>query len=140
LAVVFFTPDKINPNATAEIIVNAEGDRKLNKQRFKKYKTEKMDLGMGMVSGLLSQLLGSQKKRRNLVNLTTKKLPFISTIFFVFLLAQEGRAYIFNCPYSSLCRQVVTDPQGRVAHFDFKGNSADTVLKVSLSLYSLLIL
>jgi hypothetical protein len=66
LAVVFFTPDKINPNATAEIIVNAEGDRKLNKQKYKKYKTEKMDLGvgMGMVSGLLSQLLGSQKNRR----------------------------------------------------------------------------
>jgi hypothetical protein len=63
LAVVFFTPDKINPNATAEIIVNAEGDRKLKKQKYKKYQTEKMDLGMGMVSRLLSQLLGSQKNR-----------------------------------------------------------------------------
>ena len=29
LAVVFFTPDKLNPNATTELIVNAEGDRKL---------------------------------------------------------------------------------------------------------------
>ncbi len=63
LAVVFFTPDKINPNATAEIIVNAEGDRKLKKQKYKKYKTEKMDLGMGMVSGLFSQLLGNERNR-----------------------------------------------------------------------------
>ena len=32
LAVVFFTPDKLNPNASAEIIVQAEGDCELFKQ------------------------------------------------------------------------------------------------------------
>ena len=29
-----------------------------------------------------------------------------------------GEAYIYDCPYSSVCRQVVTDPEGRVSVFD----------------------
>ncbi len=44
--------------------------------------------------------------------------------------AAAGSAYIFGCPYSSLCRQVVTDEQGRVAHFDFAGNEARVQVKV----------
>ncbi len=37
----------------------------------------------------------------------------------------SGQAYIFSCPYSSLCRQVVTDSRGRVAQFDFpRGDDA----------------
>ena len=29
-----------------------------------------------------------------------------------------GEAYIYDCPYSQVCRQVVTDPEGRIAIFD----------------------
>ena len=49
----------------------------------------------------------------------------------IIFLAQQGRAYVFNCPFSTLCRQVVTDPQGRVAHFDFKSDSGEVHIKVS---------
>ncbi len=34
----------------------------------------------------------------------------------------KGQAYIFSCPYSSLCKQVVTDQEGKVAEFDFEGS------------------
>ncbi|TRY60964.1 hypothetical protein TCAL_05712 [Tigriopus californicus] len=34
----------------------------------------------------------------------------------------SGQAYIFNCPYSRLCRQVVIGPDGKVAEFDFDTN------------------
>ena len=30
----------------------------------------------------------------------------------------EGEAFIYDCPYNSLCRQVVTDSEGRVLEFD----------------------
>ena len=44
--------------------------------------------------------------------------------------AQPGKAYVFNCPYSSLCRQVVTDNDGRVAEYEFDNGPA--VVKVAL--------
>lgn len=44
--------------------------------------------------------------------------------------ASHGQAYIFNCTYSTLCRQVVTDAEGRVAEFDFGTNSAQVTVKV----------
>lgn len=42
----------------------------------------------------------------------------------------KGKAYVFNCPYSTLCRQVVTDDEGRVAEFPFDSNFADVKVKV----------
>ena len=33
----------------------------------------------------------------------------------------EGEAYIYDCPYNSLCRQVVTDNEGRIVEFDLDG-------------------
>ncbi len=36
----------------------------------------------------------------------------------------EGKAYIFDCKYSTLCRQVVTDDEGRVQEFDFLTDNA----------------
>ena len=44
--------------------------------------------------------------------------------------AGSGQAYVFSCPYSSLCRQVVTDQQGRVAEFDFMDSDARVKVKV----------
>ena len=35
------------------------------------------------------------------------------------LVTQKGEAYIYNCPYSSICRQVVIDDIGRIMEFDF---------------------
>ena len=50
-----------------------------------------------------------------------------------FLPGQRGVAYIYNCPYSTLCRQVVTDEEGRVKEFDFDGaNGARVKLNVSI--------
>ena len=43
--------------------------------------------------------------------------------------AAEGRAYIFNCKYSTLCRQVVTDDQGRIMEFDLDGERAKVELQ-----------
>ena len=40
----------------------------------------------------------------------------------------EGEAFIYNCPYNSLCRQVVTDVEGRIVEFDLSGpNSIVTI-------------
>ena len=36
----------------------------------------------------------------------------------------EGKAYIFDCQYSTLCRQVVTDDEGRAQEFDFLTDNA----------------
>ena len=47
--------------------------------------------------------------------------------------AKGGKAYIFKCPYSTLCRQVVTDDEGRVAEFPFDSNYADVKLKVCIN-------
>ena len=33
----------------------------------------------------------------------------------------EGEAFIYDCPYNSLCRQVVTDAEGRILEFDLSG-------------------
>lgn len=43
----------------------------------------------------------------------------------------SGQAYIFNCPYSRLCRQVVIGPDGKVAEFDFNTNPGLVKLSVS---------
>jgi len=53
---------------------------------------------------------------------------FYSNPFSMFF-SGRGRAYIFDCPYSNLCRQVVTDADGRVAEFDIDG---DDYTRVSL--------
>ena len=51
----------------------------------------------------------------------------------------EGQAYIYDCPYSTLCRQVVTDADGRVVEFDVstgttnvKVNGRDPEMKVAI--------
>ena len=38
--------------------------------------------------------------------------------------ASNGKAYVFDCRYSTLCRQIVTDDQGRVQEFDFNTDNA----------------
>jgi len=43
----------------------------------------------------------------------------------------RGRATLYACPYTSLCRQAVTDRQGRIAVFKFDSNFINPVLKVS---------
>ena len=40
---------------------------------------------------------------------------------------QNGEAFVYNCPYSSLCRQVVIDEEGRVKNFKFKDMANPTV-------------
>ena len=49
-----------------------------------------------------------------------KEFSFINSAHKYLLVTQKGEAYIYNCPYSSLCRQVVIDDEGRVMNFDFK--------------------
>ena len=46
---------------------------------------------------------------------------------FLILVPQKGEAYIYNCPYSSLCRQVVIDEEGRVKNFKLKDMANPTV-------------
>ncbi|PNF21652.1 hypothetical protein B7P43_G11263, partial [Cryptotermes secundus] len=41
----------------------------------------------------------------------------------------KGRATLYACPYTSLCRQAVTDRQGRIAVFKFDSNFINPVLK-----------
>lgn len=41
----------------------------------------------------------------------------------------QGKAYIFDCRFSTLCRQVVTDAEGRVQSFDFPSDQALVTLK-----------
>ena len=41
----------------------------------------------------------------------------------------EGEAFIYNCPYNSLCRQVVTDAEGRIVEFDLSGPSSVVNIK-----------
>ena len=43
--------------------------------------------------------------------------------------ATNGKAYIFDCRYSTLCRQIVTDDEGRIQEFDFKTDNALVTLK-----------
>jgi laminin alpha 3/5 len=40
-----------------------------------------------------------------------------------------GEAYIFDCPYTTLCRQVVTDPQGRLVEFDLTAPSTTIAIR-----------
>ena len=47
--------------------------------------------------------------------------------------ATNGKAYIFDCRYSTLCRQIVTDDEGRIQEFDFETDDALVTLKVRLS-------
>ena len=49
----------------------------------------------------------------------------------IFILGEQttGKAYIFDCRYSTLCRQVVTDEDGRVQEFDFESDSGSVTLK-----------
>ena len=49
-----------------------------------------------------------------------KEFSVINSEYKYSLVTQKGEAYIYNCPYSSLCRQVVIDDEGRVMNFDFK--------------------
>ena len=44
--------------------------------------------------------------------------------------ATDGKAYIFDCRYSTLCRQIITDDEGRIQEFDFKTDDAIVSLKV----------
>ena len=36
----------------------------------------------------------------------------------------NGKAYVFDCRYSTLCRQIVTDDEGRVKNFNFTTDNA----------------
>ena len=40
----------------------------------------------------------------------------------------NGKAYIFDCRYSTLCRQIVTDEEGRVQEFDFNTDTPKVVI------------
>ena len=39
---------------------------------------------------------------------------------------QNGKAFMFNCKMSTLCRQVVTDEQGRLMEFDLGDRGGET--------------
>jgi hypothetical protein len=51
----------------------------------------------------------------------------------------RGRATLYACPYTSLCRQAVTDRQGRIAVFKFDSNFVNPVLKVSREHWNFLV-
>ena len=48
--------------------------------------------------------------------------------------AGSGQAYVINCTYSTLCRQVVIDDEGRVAEFDFETNSGKVKWEIEIML------
>ena len=54
--------------------------------------------------------------------------------------AGAGQAYVINCTYSTLCRQVVIDDEGRVAEFDFESNSGKVKLKFMPCLFTKLVM
>jgi len=41
----------------------------------------------------------------------------------------DGEAYIYDCPYSTLCRQVVTDSEGRILEFDLNSPTSNVNIK-----------
>ena len=61
-------------------------------------------------------------------------------------LVQEGKAHLFKCKMTTLCRQVVTDEQGRLMMFDLGSDGGkirappDTVLTFFLKIAVLLLL
>ena len=46
----------------------------------------------------------------------------------------KGRAMLYDCMYSSICRQVVTNPAGKVAVFHFDDNYISLNIEVSFVL------
>ena len=44
-----------------------------------------------------------------------------------FLVVGNGEALIYDCPYSTLCRQVVTDSEGRILEFDLGGGRTNVI-------------
>ena len=52
---------------------------------------------------------------------------FLPFTHFYTPVTQKGEAYIYHCPYSSLCRQVVIDEEGRAMIFGFKDMNNPTV-------------
>ena len=42
-----------------------------------------------------------------------------------------GEVYIFNCPYTTMCRQVVTDPEGRIVEFDLTAPSTTIAVRAT---------
>ena len=44
-----------------------------------------------------------------------------------FLVVGNGEALIYDCPYSTLCRQVVTDSEGRILKFDLGGGRTNVI-------------
>ena len=60
-----------------------------------------------------------------------QQIGLIPNFFYpIFNLSEEqnGMAYIFDCRYSTLCRQVITDEEGRVKEFDFETYQATVSL------------
>ena len=53
----------------------------------------------------------------------------INYFFFISETKTNGKAYIFDCRYSTLCRQIVTDEEGRVQEFDFESDRPRVTLK-----------
>ena len=60
-------------------------------------------------------------------DIISNKLKYIRNQYLYVSVTQNGEAYIYNCPYSSLCRQVVIDEEGRVKSFNFKDMANPTV-------------
>lgn len=48
---------------------------------------------------------------------------------------EKGRAVVYDCMYSNLCRQVVTDLSGKVGVFHFDSNYVSLNIEVSLVLF-----
>ena len=111
IAVVFFTPDDWKSNETSQSLliqagpVSARGD-------FEDGMIIPFNYYMSLVLSI--------------------KIYFFDLIPYIILslnilVPQKGEAFVYNCPYSSLCRQVVIDEEGRVKNFRFKDMANPTV-------------
>jgi len=50
----------------------------------------------------------------------------------IYLGRDKGKVTLYQCRYTTLCRQAVTDREGKVAVFNFDSNSISVILRVCL--------
>ena len=114
LAIVFFTPSDWKSNETAKHLMVQGGPIGPRGE----FSDGNITLRLVSIGHYTKQILVINQKNI---------FGFSRNISMIFLVTQKGEAYIYNCPYSSLCRQVVIDDEGRTMEFDFKDMDNPTV-------------
>lgn len=64
--------------------------------------------------------------------ITDKRTHQISTKVLTEQVLRNGQVILYSCPYTTVCRQVITDEQTNVGVYHVNGNSVSVTLKVYL--------